>query len=69
MQFFNVKKPIAFFYVTRLLKLFLFDKTVVGFAGYIWKLNVMFMRLGRHLCASGDVFAHWALKPSHQMLL
>jgi len=46
MQFFNVKKPIAFFYVTRLLKLFLFDKTVIGFAGYIWKLNVMFMRLG-----------------------
>jgi len=52
---FNVKKPIAFFCVTRVLKLFLFDKTVIGFAGYIWKLNVMFMRLGRRFYA-------WALK-------
>jgi len=57
MQFFNVEKPIAFFYVTRELKLFLFgNKHFIGFAGYIWKLNVMFMRLRRHLRASGGVF-------------
>jgi hypothetical protein len=53
LQCFIFKKPITFFYVTMVLRLFLFASLIVSVAGYIWMLMVMF---------------HLSIETSHQML-
>lgn len=47
MQLYISKKAITPFYVTRVLKLLLCIHLAVGFAGYIWKLMVMFWALSK----------------------
>ena len=47
MQLFIFKKPLILIFVTRVLKRFLCIHLAVGFAGYIWKLMVMFWALSK----------------------